>query len=160
MARLNINCSDFFSSKNKIVKKSLNTQFDFAELLRRRLKSQGFSSRHLHILTYANIYIDIQDYKLINQYESNYTKHYCRFQFSLYQKVWDSLNVGGLRNHINAVEVDIYVFCKSPLQFTTTTLDIYLKLKFKRPDGIILSITTFPFKNRVKNCTGLVIFDR
>ena len=55
----------------------------------------------------------------------------------------------------------IFTFCKSPLQFTTiVTLEIYLKLKFKSSDGIILPITAFPSKNRMKKCTGLVIFSR
>ena len=70
------------------------------------------------------------------------------------------LNVGGLRNQSNTVEVDIYVFCKSPLQFATITLEVYLKLKCKRPVGIILPITAFPFKNRMKKCARLLTFGR
>ena len=60
----------------------------------------------------------------------------------------------------NTAEGDTYIFCKSPLEFTTITLEVYLKLKFKHPDGIILPIRAFPFKNRMKKCTGLVIFGR
>ena len=37
-------------------------------------------------------------------------------------------------------------------------LEVYLKLKCKRPNDIALPIAAFPFKNRVKKCTGLVIF--
>ena len=60
----------------------------------------------------------------------------------------------------NAVEGDIYIFCKSPSEFTTITLVVYLKLKFKHPDGITLLIAAFPFKNRMKKYTGLVTFGR
>ena len=56
------------------------------------------------------------------------------------------------------IEVDIYFFCKFPLQFTKNTLDVYLKLQCKCPDGSALPITAFLFKNRVKKCTSLVIF--
>ena len=82
------------------------------------------------------------------------------FSFPYIKKVWDSLNAGGLRNESNTAEFDIYIFCKSPLQFNTISLEVYLKLKFKLPEGIILPITAFPFNKRVKKCTGLVIFGR
>ena len=70
------------------------------------------------------------------------------------------LNVGGLRNQSNTVEVDNYVFCKSPLQFATIMLEVYLKLKSKRPDGVVLPIIAFPFKDRMKKCTRLLMFGR
>ena len=65
-----------------------------------------------------------------------------------------------LRNQSNTVEVDNYVFCKSPLQFATTMLEVYLKLKSKRPDGVVLPIIAFPFKDRMKKCTRLLMFGR
>ena len=37
-------------------------------------------------------------------------------------------------------------------------LEVYLKLKCKRPDGFGVPIATFSFKKRVKKCTGLAIF--
>ena len=52
----------------------------------------------------------------------------------------------------------LHVFCKFPLQFTTNMSGVYLKLKCKYPDGIILLMAAFPFNNRVKKGTGVVIF--
>ena len=68
------------------------------------------------------------------------------FSLLLNRKVQVNFNVSGLQNQSNIVEFDIYLFCKFLLQFTANTLEVYLKLKCKHPNGIIILITVFPLQ--------------
>ena len=68
------------------------------------------------------------------------------FSLLLNRKVQVNFNVSGLQNQSNIVEFDIYLFCKFLLQFTANKLEVYLKLKCKQPNGIIILITVFPLQ--------------
>ena len=122
--------------------------------LSRTLKFCGKDMIHranVDIYTYSCFIQDSKTSKTFS-YESNYTKQSCCFQFPL-QDIKKCLDIGGLRNQSNTVEVDITFFI-SPCYHL---LEI---IKCKRSDGIALSITAFSFQNRVKKCTGLLIFCR